>query len=138
MNNQEKIDFIKKFHRERIDKEIKSIDATIASTMLAQDVLIKNMRKALQKKVFLINQNNALKKLEDSLSEEQKEKSLNEFLDIFCENTELPEIESLKYFISKEIVFEWLDCLDNDYSAEINTIKDEIAHIYEVSMNNDI
>lgn len=138
MENQEKIDFIKKFHRERIDKEIKSIDTTIASTMLAQDALIKNMRKALQKKVFLINQNNALKKLEDSVTKEQEEKLLDEFLDIFCENIELPEIESLKYFISKEIVFEWLDCLDNDYSAEISTIKDEIAHIYEVSMNNDI
>lgn len=131
----ERIEFIKKFHKERIDKDEKQTNANIAALMLAQDSIIKDLRKYLQKKIFLLNQNNALKRLEDSTTDEQIEKSLDNFLDVFNEAIETPEIESLKFFISKDIVFEWLDGLaEAGYDPEIENIKEQINQIYKMSI----
>ena len=112
---QKRLKRVEEVHRERIDREIANRDKNLALGMLALDKTHKMINKDLTARVFLFNQDNALKELEKAINLPVKQNAYDNFMKLFVEEQPKCTINELQSFVGYNIVKHWLDNLINEY-----------------------
>lgn len=141
MEEQEELERLKKvaeIHRERIDQEIDDADKTIALNMISLDKVSKTINKLITRRVFLFNQDNALKDLENAINLPIKQNAYNNFMNLFIEEQPKCTINELQSFVGYNIVKHWIenifDWAEEENDKDLKTVLSLIDKYYEMYM----
>lgn len=114
----ERLDLVYNIHKERIDMAIHNTDRSIARNMLGLDKTHQEINKLTTERIFLFNQETALRELDEADSLSTKEKAYNKFMDLFIKDQPKCSIKELQSLVGYNIVKHWLDNLINEYGED--------------------
>ena len=132
----ERLKRVEEIHRERIDQEISDTDREIALNMLSLDKVHQAINKLTTKRIFLFNQDNALKDLEKAINLPIKQNAYNKFMNLFVEEQPQCTINELKSLVGYNIVKHWIenifDWADEDNDKDLQTVMALIDKYYNL------
>ena len=132
----ERLKRVEEIHRERIDQEISDTDKEIALSMLTLDKVHQAINKLTTKRIFLFNQDNALKDLEKAINLPIKQNAYNKFMNLFVEEQPQCTINELKSLVGYNIVKHWIenifDWADEDNDKDLQTVMALIDKYYNL------
>ena len=114
----ERLDLVYNIHKERVDMAIQNTDKAIARNMLWLDKVHQEINKLTTERIFLFNQETALRELNEADSLSTKTKEYDKFMDLFIKDQPKCSIKELQSLVGYNIVKHWLDNLINDFGEE--------------------
>ena len=104
--------------------------------MLSLDKVHQTINKLTTKRIFLFNQDNALKDLENSVSLPAKTIAYNKFMNLFVEEQPQCTINELKSLVGYNIVKHWIenifDWADEDNDKDLKIVMSLIDKYYNL------